>query len=604
MPSQPKLLKIRWLLYFIVFIILPLRYKAHFVNDFFIYQISIQKYGALQSILHDSIIVFFILFFAYISLLIKSSKSIRYLLRTLSLCIFFIYVIDIFIIYNFSTHLTLTDVFNYGKYATKFLDQIYGLSGLILIAIAMLSASLISVDLDNLAIKNKREHFIFTSIFFIFLSAYCFRDTNRYIHAWMYNNFIEYNISILSQSAKYSEEFIKTIPTPKDTRLCHPKKTERKNIIILMVESLSSYQSSFFSGINNWTPNLDSIAKRNISFLNFYANGFNTEDGYIAVLTGLLPISSPSEYSDFGPISFRGFENITDSLPNIIKSNGYETYFLSSGDMMLSGEGQWAESIGFDYIEGSSHPYYDGLKRYHFNSVPDAALYERAMAIISQIGSNPYFMFISTLSNHPPFINPETDKISKEGVVRYVDKKIGLFYNKLKSEGFFKTGIMLITGDHRAMVPLSKTEIDTYGAIRAPAKIPLVISYGDTARYVERNCFQQTDIFNSIKNYLSDRKCVTEWLGDMINQPITPPAYIVFKRGDDRSLISIFYNKNNILVQLNGDRTDVIESADFDKNITNVIINKINYERMMRENSRITDSFHSSNIRYIWENQN
>lgn len=582
MNNHYNLLRIRWLLYFTFFFVLPLRYKAHFVNEFMIFQISISIYGALQSVLHDSIIVFQILLLVYLSLLIKNLKFIRYLLRTLALCLFFIYIIDIYIIYNFTTHITLNDVLKYGAYAGKYLYQTYGITAPIFITLLVLAVLFVIYDLDNLILKSKISHVVFCAILLMCLSAYHFRDTSRYIHSWIYDNLIEYNFSILAQSAKYSEEFKRKLSAPKENTACYKKNSKDKNIILLMVESLSSYQSHFFSGIKNWTPKFDAIAKNNISFVNFYANGFNTEDGYIATLTGLPPVSSPSVYSDFGAISFRGFDNITNSLPNMAKSFGYETYFLSSGDMMLSNEKKWADAIGFDYIEGSNHPYYKGIKKYHFNSVPDAALYGRAMTIISNMGNRSYFMFISTLSSHPPFINPENGIVSEEDVIKYVDKEIGHFYNKLKHVGFFESGVLLVTGDHRAMTPLNEAEIKKFGLIRAPARIPLVLSYGDTVKYIEKNAFQQTDIYNSIKNYISDRKCVTQWLGDFINKPITPPVYIIFKRGDERSLISVFYGRKNLLIKLNGDKTGVVHPAYVDKKIANLIVNKINYERIMR----------------------
>lgn len=126
----------------------------------------------------------------------------------------------------------------------------------------------------------------------------------------MYKNVAEYNYTTLSQSALYSEEFVKKViaeTSYKDTKFCRKHKPQRKNIIILMVESLSSYQSKFFSGINNWTPHIDSIAANNLSFTNFYANGFTTEDALIAVLTGVLPFYAPAIYSNGGGTCFKGF---------------------------------------------------------------------------------------------------------------------------------------------------------------------------------------------------------------------------------------------------------------------------------------------------------
>ena len=585
MKNYTLFLKLKWLLYFVIFIICPLRYKAFISDGFFIHNTGIRAYGELQSIFNDSIIIFYLLFLVYLSLIIKIYKIFRYILRTFAALIFIVYITDIYILYNFTTHLTIADVLKYGDYAGKFLYQIHGLTGIMLIIMSALLVALVIVDFDNLTIKNKKDHSLFIVIMLIFLSAYQFRDQTGYVHSWVYKNFIDYNYSLRSQSAEYSKAFINKIRDPNEGIHCFEKNAKKKNIIILMIESLSSYHSHFFSGIKNWTPNLDSIAKTNLSYINFYANGFNSEDGYIAVLTGLLPISSPLDYSKWGGVSFRGFMDIPNSLPNIVKSYGYKSYFLTSGTLMFN-EGHWAQNVGFDYVEGSNHPYYNRWPRFHFNSVPDAALYYRAIAILSQNGKQPFLMFISTLSSHHPFINPENGRHSEEEVIRYVDKEIGRFYEGLRRIGFFDSGILVITGDHHAMVPSKEAEIKKFGTARALARVPLIISYGDTVMHIEKSAFQHTDIYNSLKNLLSEEKCVSNWLGDLLNIPRIPPIYIAHKRSDDRSLISVFYGSEDVLLKLNGDHTKVIQPNIINKNIANTIINKINYERILRGKSR------------------
>ncbi len=151
-----------------------------------------------------------------------------------------------------------------------------------------------------------------------------------------------------------------------------------------MVESLASYQSSFFSGIKDWTPNIDKIAKNNISLSNFYANGFVTEDAEVAIITGQLPIYAPNAYSTGGGVSFDGFYNIEESLPNILKKYNYNNEFITSSDLLFSNTGNWAKSNGFNYIEGSDHKDYEGKPRYHFAAAADEYLYERVIKRIKK----------------------------------------------------------------------------------------------------------------------------------------------------------------------------------------------------------------------------
>lgn len=70
---------------------------------------------------------------------------------------------------------------------------------------------------------------------------------------------------------------------------CRQNIPVQKNIVVVVLESFSMYHSQFFSGISDQTPNLDRIARENISFHNFYANGYTTEQALIALILGTPP---------------------------------------------------------------------------------------------------------------------------------------------------------------------------------------------------------------------------------------------------------------------------------------------------------------------------
>jgi len=351
-----------------------------------------------------------------------------------------------------------------------------------------------------------------------------------------------------------------------------------------MVESLSSYQSNFFSGINNWTPQLDAIAAKNLSFTNFYANGFATEDALIAALTGMLPLYAPAFYSNGGGTCFKGFYELPDSLPMIAKKNGYTTEFITSVGLFFGEIGTWTQSIGFDYIEGDDHPYYDNWKRYKFNAAPDEALYNRVLdRILHNQTNKQYLLFVTTGSSHVPFINPENDHRSESETFRYVDKQIGAFYQKLLQSGFFKNGLLIIMGDHHAMIPLRRDEINKFGAAQAPARIPLVVSFGDQGGIIEKRPFQQVDIFNSLKNLISDEQCTSTWAGDLLGADRLPARYIAYKRGDNRDIISIFNDGRELRIKLDGDNTRILNPKNLDNSMVNLVVHKINNERISRQ---------------------
>jgi len=403
-------------------------------------------------------------------------------------------------------------------------------------------------------------------------------DNKYYIHSWIYKNVFEYNYEVSSKQKKYSTEFIKNFKYKEDN-VFHKASKENKNIIVLMVESLSSYQSELFSGLNNWTPNIDKIANKNIFFTNFIANGFITEHAEVSILTGELPILPPNDYSKNENISFNYFYNIDYSVPNILKSKNYRTDFITSSDLNFSNTGYWAYSIGFNYSEGSEHKSYEGLKRIHFNAPEDKYLYKRVLSRATK-KEEPYFIFVKTVSSHVPFINPETSNRSEEETIKYIDKQIGIFYEKLKKTNFFENGMLVILGDHHPAIPVKEEALSKLGENKAQALVPMIISFGDTKQKKITEQFQQVDLYNTILYYTGNKYYTNNYKGVYTHKNIISPKYIFHTRTDNRSLISLFSENGSSNIQLSGDDTNFYEDINYNNEEKKELIDKINSIRI------------------------
>jgi lipoteichoic acid synthase len=567
-------------LLFIEVLLLPL-----FVKMYSIYTSFTSEYINVFTILiHDSVVLSIIIFLAYFSYIQKYfSKTLRFL----ALLVFIIYLLDFFILTLFATHLTLNDFVKFIDYAPRFLSQEFKFDFFIsILFLAFVVVSILFVIRD-FRLYGKKIHGAYMLIFFLIFTLNLNSKDDSYIHSWIYKNFIEYNLEILSQSRNYSDKFIQNFEYEEQNEQIQIKK-DHKNIIILMVESLSSYQSNLFSGINNWTPNLDKIAKNNIYFTDFYANGFVTEDAEIAILTGKIPIFAPAIFSNGGGVSFNGFYNIKDSLPYLFKKHGYRSEFITSSDLDFSNTGKWAQSIGFDYIEGSKHKEYDGLPRYHFDAAEDKYLYKRVLSRVEENKNNNFFLFIKTVSSHVPFVNPENNQYDEEQTIRYIDKTIGSFYKQLKEKNFFQNGLLIIVGDHYPTIPVKIEAIKKFGKNKASSMVPMILSFGDIEKHKIDNGFSQVDIYNTLKSNITGQGLIGNWNGNFSNylDPV-PSRYIPFKRADRRGVISIFNKRFETNVLLDGDDTRVLDENVKSPKIEREIINKINHERIFKSNKNI-----------------
>lgn len=562
----------------------PLLLKGLYVDSFIYHYTGTRLLGFAQVLANDTVIYCELLLSLYLSSLPQVNRLFSAVLRLSSFVVFAVYIIDYIVIVNFNTHLVIGDAVKYADYSYKYIQQIYGLNNIgVFLVIAGIVFPVIIFSLSQYKISSTRYRILPLIIIAGLPLSSHFADSQKYAHSWIYQNVIDYNLTILSESSAYSDRFLNTFSFNEESD-CRTERAQHKNIIVLMVESLSTYQSQYFSGINNWTPNIDAIAGNNQSFKNFYANGFITEDGEIALLTGLHPIYPPSSYSDDGGTSFHSFFNIQNSLPNVLKKYGYRSEFLTTADLEFGNTGNWAKSIGFDYIEGHDQPEYDKWERFHFQAAPDEALYLRALDRVKQNSKKNFFIFIKTVSSHHPYINPENKHKSESEAIMYTDKQIGRFYQQLQASGFFDNGLLVIVGDHHSMTPLKKAEVDNYGQFKAAAKVPLIIADGGGAN-VENNQYQQIDIFNSLQGMVSGKQCYADWNGILLGEQKIPPKYIAHRRGDNRDIISIFSENEDFLVKLDGDNTRVAGNESAEPSITQMLIDKVNALRIARVKS-------------------
>ena len=565
------------------FLVAPLILKMWYIEIVINHETGQALYGAVQVFLNDSIVYFLILLLVYLSCLSCVHYSIAIILRVIVMFVFAAYLIDFYVVLNFNNRLVLMDVIKYSSYAFNYLMQIQNRKEIVSLIIILVGLFLsIRLIFNKVRVNGKIVHLCFvTNISFMLVLFIFVREHNvKYVHSWLYQNYINYNLMVLSERKPYSEGFVNRF-VAKESRYCHRQAAANKNVILLMVESLSAYQSDYFSNIKSWTPGMDSIARNNTAFTNFYANGFTTEDGEISMLTGKLPIYAPANLTNGGGTSFQGFYNVTEALPGFFNKNGYTTEFLTTADLSFANTGAWAKSNGFDYVEGHENDYYNDWERSQFEAAPDEALFNRVIQRIESQGSNKHFIFIKSVSSHHPFVNPENKKKSEEEVFRYVDRQVERFYQYLERINYFNDGILIVVGDHHSMVPLKKKEYLHYGAQRAPAMVPLIIvGWNDEPQIIDE-AYQQVDIFNGLKNMTESEKCFSNWQGDVFVQQ--PAKFIAHRRGDNRNIISVFSDDVDYTVMLDGDQTRITNLDRESNKVEDIILNKINSVRLEKK---------------------
>lgn len=569
-----------------LFLVWAIHWRVDYINGTFGKAIGCVDCMSYSVLVHDLVFAGTLLGLLFASFWIR-----RYWLhlpiRLLYLAGLVVYVGDIVIMEDFFTRLNIHDVTLYGSNFEMILRYIQS-TGLwnqkLWMLVPLFAWAMLFIAKPPSGFIKGKSAVLLLALPASGILAGSVLSPPSYVHDWALRNVIKANLSAGVTTA-YSEAFSRSVlidHAEKREMRCRSGQDRSPDIVLLILESWSPYQSQLFSGLKDWTPELDRLARNNTWYARMHAAGFSTNEGLISLLTGLDFIAPQKSWFEVRP--FETAWDTPQTIPKVLKQSGnYFTAFLSSWNLAFSKTGDWYRNLGFDYLEGHDHPAYDAAKeRLHFDSVPDRMLYDRSVDYISELKQkeDPFFVTIESVSTHHPHIHPGTGERSQEAVFRYMDSTVAEFHSGLESMEFFDNGLLIIVSDHRAMLPISQQEQDRFG--RASASLIPAIIIGDAAPggKIERR-FHQSDLLPSLAALTSAEYCHQGPFRSMLQPERSESRCVYHARGDDRDYLDAFCPEGAYIVELDGDRTRVIQSASDDPVRTRQILKEINTLRIV-----------------------
>lgn len=224
--------------------------------------------------------------------------------------------------------------------------------------------------------------------------------------------------------------------------------TDRKrNVVILMVESMGREYISAISGETAYMPFLDSLCGHALVFTNAFANSEGSPKGNCAVLAGIPSFTEEA----FMHTPYAG--NRVEGMGTRLKELGYTTAYMHGG---LNGEfkfDSFSKSCGFDAYYGKDDfgddRFYDG----HWG-IYDEEFLQFAAGRMSAM-PEPFGTCIFTLTTHDPFpIPPRYKGLFPKGTqeihesLGYADHAIRRFFERASREPWYANTMFVITADH------------------------------------------------------------------------------------------------------------------------------------------------------------
>lgn len=233
---------------------------------------------------------------------------------------------------------------------------------------------------------------------------------------------------------------------------------KHKNVIIVVMESMSADYMDTFGNQEGLTPNLDRLAKEGLLFSDAYATGTRTVRGLEAVTLSIPPTPGQSI------IRRPGNENLF-SLGFVFQDRGYDTRFIYGGYGYFDNMNAFFAGNGFSVLDRTMV----GKDEIHFANVwgiCDEDMFAQAVKAgdTAHAAGKPFFHLIMTTSNHRPFTYPEgridlPSHSGRLGGVKYADYSVGKLIDDARKKPWFKDTVFIFVADHTAGAG-GKAELD------------------------------------------------------------------------------------------------------------------------------------------------
>ncbi len=265
-----------------------------------------------------------------------------------------------------------------------------------------------------------------------------------------------YITGIVETTEIYEKEYAEATVSPQSAK---------RNLIVLYLESLEDGYRNV-NGIN-LLPRLSSLADEHYSFPGFRQLIY-TGATISAQVGGICALPYKTEINQINLFSI-----LNATLPNarcfpdILKQNGYNTYFIKSGSIEFANTKRFVLQHGFDLAEGINEiliKYPDIAKKATGNDwgIKDSIMYELTKEKLTELAAQkqPFLVMMTTVDTHEPtpFLDPSCPKNygDKRDIIFCADKMAADFIEWIQKQDFYPETTIVVMGDH---ISIGKNDI-------------------------------------------------------------------------------------------------------------------------------------------------
>lgn len=259
-------------------------------------------------------------------------------------------------------------------------------------------------------------------------------------------------IALMSNEKAISktQEFLDIEPIPGEFPLLRRENRNSdsaryKNIIVVLMESMSADKMGRHGNSHDITPFLDSLSYEGHYFEHAYSAGIHTFNGIYSTLFSY-------------PALFKKHPMKETSIPYLhgmgtaLKKLGYSTSYFTTHDSQFDNVEGFLRANDFDKVISKSD--YPREKIKTTLGVADDYMFEFAMPVLDEIHAmeKPFFATFMTSSDHKPYYIPDYFSPKSTGIenqiVEYADFSLRKFIEMASEKEWFENTLFVFIADH------------------------------------------------------------------------------------------------------------------------------------------------------------
>jgi lipoteichoic acid synthase len=239
---------------------------------------------------------------------------------------------------------------------------------------------------------------------------------------------------------------------PADTHLQKTPQTEKKNIVLIHLESTRARSTTPYNENLDTTPYLDELSKHSLTAENAYTIVPHTSKAITSVNCGIDPhLVRDITEAEPGGVPAR-------CLPELLKDQGYDSVWFSSATEHFEDRRDLVKNFGYDEFHPVDTMNKEGFQRSNYFGYEDDIMLQPSRDWLEQHKDKPFLATYLGVTGHHDYRPvdryglkhysdfPPLDYYQNE--VRYLDFFVKNVIDQYKELGLYKNTIFVIYGDH------------------------------------------------------------------------------------------------------------------------------------------------------------